>query len=32
MDEIRILCDKLEMNCDDDDWMLPKYRELLFLR
>ena len=31
-DEIRRYVDKLELIVDDEDWPLPKYRELLFLR
>jgi glutamine synthetase len=31
-DEIRYNVDKLELLVDDQYWMLPKYRELLFLR
>ena len=31
-DEIRYHVDKLELLVDDQYWMLPKYRELLFLR
>ncbi len=31
-DEIRYAVDKLELLVDDEDWPLPKYRELLFLR
>ncbi|HLX91715.1 MAG TPA: glutamine synthetase III [Puia sp.] len=31
-DEIRYHVDKLELLVDDDEWMLPKYREMLFLR
>jgi glutamine synthetase len=31
-DEIRYHVDKLEHLVNDDDWTLPKYRELLFLR
>lgn len=30
--EIRWNADKLELYIDDEDWPLPKYRELLFLR
>ncbi len=30
-DPIRYHCDKLEFLTDDNDWRLPKYRELLFL-
>ena len=29
---IRYAADKLEMIVDDEDWPLPKYRELLFIR
>jgi len=29
---IRKHVDKLELIVDDEDWPLPKYRELLFLR
>lgn len=31
-DEIRYHVDKLELLVDDEDWPLPKYRELLFVR
>ena len=31
-DEIRYHVDKLEMLLDDAHWLLPKYREMLFLR
>ena len=31
-DEIRYHADKLELLTDDNEWYLPKYRELLFLR
>ncbi|MES2849203.1 MAG: glutamine synthetase type III, partial [Bacteroidota bacterium] len=31
-DEIRYHVDKLELVLDDTYWMLPKYREMLFLR
>jgi glutamine synthetase len=31
-DEIRYHVDKLEHLVDDDNWTLPKYREMLFLR
>jgi len=31
-DEIRYHVDKLEQLVDDEQWSLPKYRELLFLR
>lgn len=31
-DDIRYHVDKLELLVDDSSWMLPKYRELLFLR
>lgn len=31
-DEIRYHVDKLELLIDDEDWPLPKYRELLFLK
>lgn len=31
-DEIRYHVDKLETLVDDQDWTLPKYREMLFLR
>ncbi len=31
-DEIRYHVDKLEHLVNDDDWSLPKYREMLFLR
>ena len=31
-DEIRYHIDKLEHLVDDDEWTLPKYREMLFLR
>ena len=29
---IRYDCDKLEMKVDDENWQLPKYRELLFTK
>ncbi len=31
-DTIRYAVDKLELLVDDEDWPLPKYRELLFIR
>lgn len=31
-DTIRYAVDKLELLVDDEDWPLPKYREILFLR
>jgi glutamine synthetase len=31
-DKVRYHCDKLEFLVADEDWRLPKYRELLFLR
>jgi glutamine synthetase len=31
-DELRYHVDKLELYVDDNEWNLPKYRELLFLR
>ena len=31
-DDIRYHVDKLELVVDDSHWMLPKYREMLFLR
>ena len=31
-DDIRYAADQLELNIDDEDWPLPKYREMLFLR
>ncbi len=31
-DEIRYHADKLELLVDDTEWILPKYREMLFLR
>jgi glutamine synthetase len=31
-DEIRDNADKLELQVDDREWYLPKYREMLFLR
>jgi glutamine synthetase len=31
-DDIRYHVDKLEHLVNDDDWSLPKYREMLFLR
>jgi glutamine synthetase len=31
-DEIRYHVDKLELLVDDQEWLLPKYREMLFLR
>lgn len=32
MDKIRYHADKIEMMVDNQDWPLPKYRELLFIR
>ncbi len=32
IEDIRYHVDKLELLVDDEDWPLPKYRELLFLR
>lgn len=32
MDKIRYHADKVEMMVDNQDWPLPKYRELLFIR
>ncbi len=32
MDEIRYHIDKLELIVDDENWPLPKYREILFIR
>ena len=32
LDEIRYHIDKLELIVDDENWPLPKYRELLFVR
>jgi Uncharacterized protein related to glutamine synthetase len=31
-DQIRYHADKLELLVSDEYWMLPKYREMLFLR
>jgi glutamine synthetase len=31
-DDIRYAVDQLELNIDDDEWPLAKYREMLFLR
>jgi glutamine synthetase len=31
-DQIRYHVDKLEVLVDDSEWLLPKYREILFLR
>ncbi len=31
-DKIRYNVDKLELLIDDSEWLLPKYREILFLR
>jgi glutamine synthetase len=31
-DQIRYHVDKLELLVDDKEWLLPKYREMLFLR
>ena len=31
-DAIRYKVDKLELLVDDETWLLPKYREMLFLR
>ncbi|MBC7851753.1 MAG: hypothetical protein H7Y31_18565, partial [Chitinophagaceae bacterium] len=31
-DDIRYHVDKLELLVDDQYWLLPKYREMLFLR
>ncbi len=31
-EEIRYCVDKLELMVDDDEWPLPKYRELLLIR
>ena len=31
-DAIRYQVDKLEILVDDETWLLPKYREMLFLR
>jgi glutamine synthetase len=31
-DKIRYHADKLELLVDDNEWLLPKYREILFLR
>ncbi|NQZ75551.1 MAG: glutamine synthetase III [Ekhidna sp.] len=31
-DDLRYAVDKLELLVDDEDWPLPKYREMLFLR
>jgi glutamine synthetase len=30
-EEIRLVSDEIERLCDDADWTLPKYRELLTL-
>lgn len=32
LDEIRYHVDKLEQVVDNEQWPLPKYRELLFIR
>lgn len=32
LDTIRYHAEKLELNVNDDMWLIPKYRELLFLR
>ncbi len=32
LDDIRYHIDKLELEIDDNEWPLPKYRELLFIR
>lgn len=32
LEEIRYCVDKLELIVDDDEWPLPKYRELLLIR
>ncbi len=32
LEEIRSHVDKIEMMVDNNDWPLPKYRELLFIR
>ena len=31
-EDLRYAVDKLELLVDDEDWPLPKYREMLFLR
>ena len=31
-DKIRAAVDKLELIIDDEDWSLPKYREMLFIK
>jgi glutamine synthetase len=31
-EEIRYAVDKLELIIDDDEWPLPKYRELLLIK
>jgi glutamine synthetase len=31
-EEIRYAVDKLELIVDDDEWPLPKYRELLYIK
>ncbi len=31
-EKIRHAVDQLELNIDDEDWPLPKYREMLFIR
>jgi glutamine synthetase len=31
-EEIRYCVDKLELIVDDDEWPLPKYRELLLIK
>ena len=31
-EEIRYAVDKLELIVDDDEWPLPKYRELLLIK
>ncbi len=32
LDQIRYHIDKLELVVDNEEWPLPKYRELLFVR
>ncbi len=32
LEKIRVITDKLEMVIDDEQWPLPKYREMLFFR
>ena len=32
MEKIRVCADEIEMLVDDQDWQLPKYREMMFLK